>query len=161
MSLADVRRALGPDFAVNRRIRRGFGATYVELGWDYSWWRVGFLVRRGRCRVVLVATQHRTERTAGGVGVGTSRQVLLRRLPVRCLVTPPPRDTVPPITGRDPLAPRGCILGSTRGRFTAFALGPVCTKSVPVASPMSPTGVPCPPAYQRTVVVEVTVREPL
>jgi hypothetical protein len=50
MSLADVRRALGRDFAVNRRLRRGFGTTYVELGWDYSWWRVGFLVRRGQYR---------------------------------------------------------------------------------------------------------------
>jgi hypothetical protein len=86
--------------------------------------------------------------------------VLLRSLPVRCSTGPPPRDTVPPITGVDPLTPRGCILGSTRGRFTVFGLGAVCRKSTPVATPLSPTGLPCPLAQQRIVVVEVTVREP-
>ena len=160
MSLTQVRRALGNEFAVNRRIGRGFGKTYVELGWDYSWWRVGFLVQRGRYRVVLVATQHRTERTRGGIGVGTSRRTLLRSLPVRCLVTPPPRDTVPPITDANPLAPRGCVLGSTRGRFTVFSVGHVCKNGAPVVPWPSQTGLPCAPAHQRSEVVEVSVREP-
>lgn len=128
MNLAQVRRTLGNEFIVNRRRPRGFGRTYVELGWDHAWWRVGFIVSRGRYRAVLVSTRHRSERTRGGVGVGTTSRTLRRKLPVRCPPARPPRDTTPPF-GEPDLRPRGCILGASDARHTVFTVGLVCTRA--------------------------------
>jgi hypothetical protein len=140
MTLVQVQRALGQQFVVNRRVRRGFGVTYAELGWDYGWWRVGFLVRRGRYRVVLVGTVERREHTRAGVGVGTSESTLQRRMRVSCNrnVRRPYRE--PTLTWY-----RYCTAGPTGGRQTIFLIR--CTAS----------GLYSCPSY---VVGEVVIREP-
>lgn len=81
MTPAQVFRALGRTQVVNRRIRYGFGTRYVEYGWDYTSWSVGFTGRENSLRVSKVATTLRRERTRGGVGVGTSVRALLRVYP--------------------------------------------------------------------------------
>ncbi|MDQ3823970.1 MAG: hypothetical protein M3321_12105 [Actinomycetota bacterium] len=138
MSLAAVRRALGREEVVNVDRRRGFGTRYVELAWEYGWWRVGFLVRGGRYRVVLVATQHRSERTRGRLGVGTSKAALRRALPVRCDRRWHPGEW--------------CVLRHPNGRRTVFVVFYVCLDRADMP------GRPCDRA--REEVGEVVVREP-
>ena len=86
MTPAQVFRALGRTQVVNRRIDYGFGKRYVEYGWDYTSWSVGFTGRPNSFRVSKVATTLRRERTRGGVGVGTTLRALLRVYPnVQCV----------------------------------------------------------------------------
>jgi hypothetical protein len=145
MTLTQVKHVLGPNYVVNRRIPRGFGRTYVELGWDFSWWRVGFLVQRGRYRAVVVATQYRSERTRNGVGVGTSLATLKRKLAVHC----PRWRPHPALPGFGV-----CTLGLPTRRHTAFGITSVCTRSLPVVAWR------CPDRWTRTEVAEVAVLEP-
>ena len=81
MTLAQVRRTLGPHTAVNARKRLGFGETYVELDWTYSTWRVGFEGRRGRLRAVRVATTMRRQRTPEGLGPDSRIRDIVRVYP--------------------------------------------------------------------------------
>jgi hypothetical protein len=81
MTVAQVRRALGRETLVQRRQRFAFGSQYFELDWDYAQWTVGLLGRPGRMRVVSVATQKRTERTARRVGVSSTIRQILREFP--------------------------------------------------------------------------------
>jgi hypothetical protein len=81
MSVAQVRRALGPAQLVNRRVRVGFGRSYVEYAWDNGWWLVGFQGRRGRLRVVRIATLSPRERTRERLGIGSRVRAVLARYP--------------------------------------------------------------------------------
>jgi hypothetical protein len=86
MTPAQVFRALGRTQLVNRRLDYGFGTRYVEYGWDYTSWSVGFTGRPNSLRVSKIATTLRRERTRGGVGVGTTVRALLRVYPnARCV----------------------------------------------------------------------------
>lgn len=78
MTEAQVRRSLGRPEGVleRRRVRR---QPYVELGWNYGNWNVGFIGRPGARRVVLVGTALTRHRTPQGVGVGSTESVLARR----------------------------------------------------------------------------------
>jgi hypothetical protein len=119
MSSAQVRRALGrPAYA--RGSRAGFDRLLIE----YSYWPDGYTVhllrRAGRTRVVSVETTLRTQRTRGGLGVGTSARRLAKELPgARCReLRPPP---TPPSTL--PTWRPACVLTSSRGTETVFHFG--------------------------------------
>jgi hypothetical protein len=91
MTPAQVFRALGRTPLVNRRIDYGFGNRYVEYGWDYTVWTVGFTGRRNNLRVSKVATTLRTERTTARVGVGSTVPGILRAYPsASCAFRVPP-----------------------------------------------------------------------
>jgi hypothetical protein len=143
MTLTQVKRALGQQFLVNKRVRRGFGATYVELGWDYSWWRVGFIVRQGRYRAVLIGTVEPRERTSAGIGPGSTVRALRRRMRVLCRNGPEQPWPAPPY--RDPTVTHFyyCTARQRGGRQTVFLIH--CRVSFQC------------PSY---VVGEVVVREP-
>lgn len=70
MTLAQVKHVLGSDAIVNDRETIG-GAQYVELGWNFSEWSVGFVRRGPTYRAVHVTTAQRAQRTPAGVGPGT------------------------------------------------------------------------------------------
>ena len=79
MTGQQVRRALGtPTAVVGRRVIRG--RPYVLLQWGYGAWDVGLLGRAGNRRVVLVRTGLRTHRTPEGLGIGSDRDDVWRRL---------------------------------------------------------------------------------
>jgi hypothetical protein len=70
MTRAQVEGILGKDAIVNDRAMVG-NTSYVELGWDYSSWSIGFL-RKGRTlRVVEVGTSRYSQRTRKGIGIGS------------------------------------------------------------------------------------------
>jgi hypothetical protein len=63
MTLAQVEHALGRDYLVDAR-----EPDYLELGWNFSSWTVGF--QRGRA--VLVSTTLRSQKARAGAGPGAS-----------------------------------------------------------------------------------------
>jgi hypothetical protein len=70
MTLAQVKHVLGSEAIVNDRETIG-GAPYVELGWNFSEWSVGFVRRGSTYRAVHVTTAQRAQRTPAGIGPGT------------------------------------------------------------------------------------------
>jgi hypothetical protein len=84
MSEAQVRKALGRPSYVAKREQRGFGSQYLELGWDFAAWTVGFEGRAGQLRVVNVATSLASQR-ARKVGPGATVPAVVKAFPsVRC-----------------------------------------------------------------------------
>jgi hypothetical protein len=79
MTEAQVRRALGRPEGVLERTRVR-GQPYVEFGWNYGAWNVGFVGRKGKRRVVVVGTGLTRHRTPAGVGVGTAERRLKRSI---------------------------------------------------------------------------------
>jgi hypothetical protein len=63
MTAAQVKRALGRDYLVNKREN-----GYLELGWNFGNWTVAF--QKGR--VVLVSTTLHAQRTTAGAGPGAA-----------------------------------------------------------------------------------------
>ena len=95
MTPAQVFRALGRTPLVNRRLDYGFGTHYVEYGWDYTVWTVGFTGPRHKPRVSKIATTLRRERTSGGVGVGSTVRAIRRAFPnASCAFRVPPSPDV-------------------------------------------------------------------
>ena len=78
MTLEQVTEVLGKPNVVNRRVRNGFGAEYVEYDWGRGKWTVGFAGRGERKRVALISTQTRRQRTPEGIGVGSTKEELKR-----------------------------------------------------------------------------------
>lgn len=72
MTLSQVEHVFGRDYLVDQR-----GADYLELGWNYATWTVGF--QRGRA--VLVSTTVRAQRTTSGAGPGTSWRRVVHAYP--------------------------------------------------------------------------------
>jgi hypothetical protein len=70
MTLTQVKHVLGSDAIVNDRETIG-GAPYVELGWNFSEWAVGFVRSGPTYRVVHVTTALRAQRTPAGIGPGS------------------------------------------------------------------------------------------
>lgn len=81
MTLAEVRRAVGRPQLLNRRVRAGFGRTYVEYAWDYGALTVGFFARAGRLRAARISTTSPSERTREGLGRGSRPREIARRYP--------------------------------------------------------------------------------
>jgi hypothetical protein len=72
MSEAQVKRALGSSYSVDVR-----KPGYLELGWNFASWSVGF--RKGRA--VLVSTTVRGQRTSTGAGPGALWPEVMRAYP--------------------------------------------------------------------------------
>lgn len=71
MTRAQVEAVLGKDAIVNVRTTVA-KTTYLELGWNFSTFSVGFLQQGRTYRVAQVETTLRGERTAKRIGVGSS-----------------------------------------------------------------------------------------
>jgi hypothetical protein len=80
MTLAQVRRALGPPHVLNRRIRLGFGREHREYVWNWFEWSVAFRGAPGRLRAVRITTTRRNHRYRG-IGVGSRMRDLVRVFP--------------------------------------------------------------------------------
>jgi hypothetical protein len=76
MTRAQAEHALGRHDFVNERSSVN-GAPYLELGWDFGTWTVGLL----RGRVVQVTTTLHDQKTAEGIGNGSTMRPLLRVYP--------------------------------------------------------------------------------
>jgi hypothetical protein len=134
MTRAQAVRALGKPALIRHRSWNGT-RDFVEYAWgpNASDWIVGFRAYAGAERAIFLTTT-RPERTRAGVGVGSTRTALQRRLGARCYRQ---RNELP---GADPIQPWiGCYLG--RGRrgepMTFFDLDVEC--SIP-----SDHAMPCP-----------------
>ena len=137
MSLAAVRRALGPPQTVNRRVRLGFGRRYVEYSWDYGWWSVGLQGRAGDLRVVRIGTSSSRERTPAGIGPGSHVRDVVRRYPgAQC-------------RRNHPRGGQWIVLRHGGGRLTAFAVA------------VGPVTIGPPDVERRDRVLEVIVKAPV
>ena len=81
MTLAQVRSAVGRPQVLNRRVRVGFGRTYVEYAWNYGELTVGFFARAGRLHAARISTTSPRERTREGLGRGSRPRDIARRYP--------------------------------------------------------------------------------
>lgn len=80
MSMAQVRRVIGPPQLLNRRVGLGFGREHREYVWNWFEWSVAFRGAPGRLRVVRVTTTLRSHRYRG-IGVGSRMRDLVRVFP--------------------------------------------------------------------------------
>jgi hypothetical protein len=80
MTQAQVKHVLGSGAIVNGRETIS-GAPYVELGWNFSEWSVGFVRRGSTYRAVHVTTEQRAQRTTTGIGPGTFWLKLVKAYP--------------------------------------------------------------------------------
>ena len=76
MTLPQVQKALGRYEFVSQRAQVG-GARYLEVGWAFGTWTVGFLGNR----VALVATALHAQRTAQRIGPGSRWRALVKAYP--------------------------------------------------------------------------------
>src|SRR5207247_6477745 len=76
MTRAQVAKSLGPYSTVDERSRVA-GSPYLEVGWNFGTWTVGFL----RGQVVFVGTTLRAQRTPSGIGQGSTAEQVLRAYP--------------------------------------------------------------------------------
>lgn len=121
MTLTEVKKALGPHESVNAREPRGFGREYLELGWNFGEWRVGFFGKPGDYRAVVVASAARAERTTVGIGPGTPGKKVERTYGVRCLFGFFR-------SGGQRFADYWCVTRSRGGARTAYVVWFVCAK---------------------------------
>ena len=80
MTLAEVQRAFGKDMVLNGQ-RNVAGTEYVEYGWNFSTWSVGFLQRGGTLKATQVATTLRGQKTTSGIEVGSTFKAVVRAYP--------------------------------------------------------------------------------
>jgi hypothetical protein len=80
MTQAQVKHVLGSGAIVNDRETIN-GAPYIELGWNFSEWAVGFVRRGSTYRAVHVTTAQHAQRTTTGVGPGTFWLKLVKAYP--------------------------------------------------------------------------------
>jgi hypothetical protein len=80
MTKAQVERILGGDGLVDERGSVA-GHLYLQLGWNFDSWSVGFLLDRGRYRAVRVGTTVFAERTPQGAGTATPWLKLVKAHP--------------------------------------------------------------------------------
>ncbi len=117
MTFAQVRTALGrPDRGRRvRPFRSPVGGAYFEYEWGFAPdWKVGVHGRGDAARVVVIETTRR-ERTRSGVGVGSTRLALQRKLRTRCYLPPPPNLPGPDELTGYPLTATCWHGGSGRG----------------------------------------------
>ena len=80
MTLAQVRRVLGPSPLLNRRVELGFGREHREYVWNWFEWTVALRGPPSRLRVVRIATTRGNHRYRG-IGVGSRMRALVRVFP--------------------------------------------------------------------------------
>ncbi len=117
MTLGQVRRLLGPSQAVTARLRLAGGKQYVEYGWNFSEWRIGFIGRDTK-RVALVATAFTRQRLSNDVGLGTTIETVRSKLPVACRIADQDHAYRDPAT----ISYTYCTLAATHGRKTVFIM---------------------------------------
>ena len=120
MTLAQVKHVLGPSPLVNKRTELSGHRGYIEYGWNFNTWRVGFLNTHGQLHAALIGYGLRAQRMANGTGVGTPYETLKRKLPVTCLTgregeQHPYRDPSFQTSGY-------CVLGGPSRRTTVFTI---------------------------------------
>jgi hypothetical protein len=81
LTLAQVQKALGGKYEYVNERSRVAGRQYLEAGWDFGGWTIGFLRRGGTYRVAEVGHTLRGQRTAKRIGVGSSLQQVARTYP--------------------------------------------------------------------------------
>jgi opacity protein-like surface antigen len=126
MTLAQVKKVLGQPQTVNARKQLSGHRGYIEYGWNFSSFWVGFVNTKGVLHAALVGTVLRGEKTASGVGVGTSVDKLRGEYKVACTNTSDgPFD---PHQYRDPgeYLWSYCVIGSPAAPTTVFGTG--CAK---------------------------------
>jgi hypothetical protein len=121
MTLGQVKKILGSPQTVNRRTQVPGKRGYVEYGWDFSTLWVGFVNTKGVLHAVLVGTDLRSQGRLGGVGIGTVREELKRKLPV-VSCAPTNYQTGAGSYYRVSEAKRldYCLFGPASGRVTVF-----------------------------------------
>ena len=80
MTVAQVRRILGPPQLLNRRVSLAFGREHREYVWNWFEWSVALRGRPGQLRVVRVTTTRRNHRYRD-IGVGSRMRDLVRVFP--------------------------------------------------------------------------------
>jgi hypothetical protein len=80
MTKARVEKILGGDGLVDDRNTIA-GHSYLELGWNFDSWSVGFLLQKGRYRAVRIGTTQARQRMTNGIGPGTHWLKLVRAYP--------------------------------------------------------------------------------
>lgn len=121
MTLAQVRRVLGPPESTIEARDLGFGKAFLELGWSFGEWRVGFVRERGRYNAVRIASSKRNERTPQGVGPGTLGKRVERVYGVRCVFGFFKAEG-------NRFADYWCVVRNRGGARTAYVVWAVCTK---------------------------------
>lgn len=140
MSLEQVRGLLGQPEAVIKRERRSFTRTWVEYGWSFTTWRVGFEVYRGTYRVVSIRSSVRGERTREEVGYGTPATRVHRVYGTACRPAwSGRRDDRDPSTQSSRFLGYGCVVRSPRGGVAFFLVNEFCG-NVPNAGRCSAPG---------------------
>ena len=84
MTLRQVKKALGPPQVVNARAQLSGKRGYVEYGWNFSTFWVGFVNTKGVLHAALIGTDIVGEKTRDGVGVHTPLAKLRARYRVAC-----------------------------------------------------------------------------
>jgi hypothetical protein len=80
LTLTQVKHVLGSDAIVNDRETIN-GSEYLELGWNFSAWAVGFARHGSTYHAVHVTTALHAQRTTTGVGPGTFWLTLVKAYP--------------------------------------------------------------------------------
>lgn len=80
MTKAQVEKILGGDGIVDSRDTIA-GHSYLQLGWNFDSWSVGFVLDRGRYHAVRIGTTMARQRTPSGVGPRTTWLKLVKTLP--------------------------------------------------------------------------------
>jgi hypothetical protein len=80
MTLKQVEKVFGAGFLVNARANVG-GMAYVDRGWEFGSWSVGFLRHDKTQQVAQIATTLRGEKTRKGIGVGSLFKAVVRAYP--------------------------------------------------------------------------------
>jgi hypothetical protein len=126
MTLTQVKKVLGQPQTVNARKQLSGQRGYIEYGWNFSSFWVGFVNTKGVLHAALVGTVLRGEKTASGVGVGSSLEKLRAGYKVACTnASDGPYD---PHYYRDPgeYLSSYCLIGSPAAPTTVFGVG--CAK---------------------------------
>jgi hypothetical protein len=122
MTLAQVERVLGTDKLVDARGTVA-GTRYVEYGWAFSTWSVGFLQTGRTLHAVQIETTVSGQRTSGGIGVSSPFVRTARQYP-NALCT----GIVTSWTGTEyEFHGEWAIVVVTPGAYTAFAVKPATT----------------------------------
>jgi hypothetical protein len=123
MTFAQVKKVLGPPGTVNKRAQLAGHRGYIEYGWNFSTFWVGFINTKGHLSAWLIGVGLVGQKTSGGVGVGTSLETLKRQFHVQCNAGPDRafdagqwyQDKAMRLTDY-------CLLGRRSVRHTIFAL---------------------------------------
>jgi hypothetical protein len=80
MTKAEVEGVLGGDAIVDARDNVA-GHAYLQLGWNYDSWSVGFLLQHGRYHAVRIGTSERAQRTRNRIGPGAHWPQVVKAYP--------------------------------------------------------------------------------